>query len=111
LRIRGYVVAALVLLGGACGEEEPEVMDGGVFIAVMIELRQAELETDEATFAARREEILLGAGVTDSMLVEFARVRGTDATFMAAVWDSIDRVVNVEAVEGAELVPDTAGSR
>jgi hypothetical protein len=111
LRIRGYVVAALVLLGGACGEEEPEVMDRGVFIAVMIELRQAELETDEATFAARREEILLGAGVTDSMLVEFARVRGTDATFMAAVWDSIDRVVNVEAEAGPELAPDTAVSR
>jgi hypothetical protein len=102
------VVAALVLVGGACGEEEPEVMDRGVFIAVMIELRQAELETDESTFAARRDEILVGAGVTDSMLVEFARVRGTDAAFMAAVWDSIDRVLNVEAEASPELPPDTA---
>ena len=42
------------------------------------------------------------------MLVEFARVRGRDATFMAAVWDSIDRVVNEVVTDEDNLSPDTA---
>jgi hypothetical protein len=105
--IRQIVLAALLTGLAACGPAEPVVMERGAFIDVMIELRRAELDTLTADFAVRRDEILAGAGVTDSMLVEFARVRGRDATFMAAVWDSIDRVVNAVPDPNAALVPDT----
>jgi hypothetical protein len=84
-------------------------MDRGAFIDVMIQLRQAELDADTAGFGARRDEILASAGVTDSMLVAFARVRGPDAAFMAAVWDSIDTVVNEVRDSEEDLVQDTTG--
>jgi hypothetical protein len=98
----------LLVMAGACGSDGPAVMDGGEFIDVMIELRSAELEAaDDEAFAARRDSILEAAGVTDSMLIEFARVRGRDVAYMAAVWDSIDRVVNEVPVGDTGLEPDT----
>jgi hypothetical protein len=105
--IRHIFLATLLTVIAACGPDEPVVIERGAFIDVMIELRRAELDTATADFGARRDEILASAGVTDSMLVEFARVRGRDATFMAAVWDSIDRVVNEVPDPEAELVQDT----
>jgi hypothetical protein len=42
------------------------------------------------------------------MLVAFARVRGRDAAFMAALWNSIDKVVN-EVRDAEDLVQDTTG--
>jgi hypothetical protein len=103
------LTSLLVFAAGACGPDEPTVMDRGAFIDVMIQLRQAELDADTAGFGARRDEILASAGVTDSMLVEFARVRGRDAAFMAEVWDSIDKVVNEVRDPEEDLVPDTTG--
>lgn len=107
--MRLQILLAALVVAASCGPEAPETMDRGSFIDVMIELRQAELDTSDAEeFAARRDEILAGAGVTDSMLVAFARIHGPDADYMAAVWDSIDAVVNEVQLDD-ELQPDTAG--
>jgi len=79
-----------------------------VFVGVMIDLREALRDSVDAVgFAARRDSILLAAGVTDSMLIEFARRHGRDATYMAALWDSVDQVVN-EVKQDSLMGLDTA---
>jgi hypothetical protein len=58
----------------------------------MVQLRKADSDTDDpAVFGARRDSILREAGVTDSMLLAYARVHGGDVAHMAEVWDSIAR--------------------
>jgi hypothetical protein len=107
--IRWLMLTAILVLAQGCGPEAPAVMERGKFIDVIVELRRAEHEgVQVAQFEVRRDEILEEAGVTDSMLVEFARVHGRDAEFMAAVWDSIDRVVNNVVPDDAEIDPDGA---
>lgn len=108
---RTWALPLLILTVG-CAPEAPPTMDRDAFIDVMIELRKAERESgDETAFAERRDEILGAAQVTDSMLIAFARIRGRDPGFMAAVWDSIDRVVNEIGAEEEELGPDVTGPR
>lgn len=77
---------------GACAEEpQGPDLETDTFIDVMVQLRRAQTyQTTPAEFEQRRAEILREAGVTDSVLVQWARVRGTDVTFMAEVWDSIN---------------------
>lgn len=108
--MRLWILLTALLLAASCGPRAPEVMDREAFIDVMVQLRRAELEAEgAAAFTARRDEILDAAGVTDSMLVAFSRAHGLDAEYMAAVWDSIDTVVNEVNLDG-ELSPDTTGS-
>lgn len=86
----GLVLGLTVV--GACAEEpQGPDLDTDTFIDVMVQLRRAQTwETTPAEFEQRRAEILREAGVTDSVLVQWARARGTDVTFMAEVWDSIN---------------------
>lgn len=99
------LIAALLLAAAVgCGPEPAGVMDAETFIQVVADLRSASQDSEDSTvFDIRREEILSRAGVTDSMLEAFTRRHGSDVTFMASVWDSIDAVVN------ANLVDDLTG--
>jgi hypothetical protein len=111
LKVATRALVAL-LLTAACAPEATPTMERDAFIDVMIQLRQAQKESeDEAAFAVRRDEILEATQVTDSMLIAFARIQGRDPGFMAAVWDSIDRVVNNVTQEEDELGPDVTGPR
>lgn len=84
------VVAALVLVG--CRDEQPVgPMPRETFIEVMVELRRVVAENPtQAEFEARKAEILEEANVTDSALVEYARVHGRELEHMAEVWDSVN---------------------
>ena len=76
----------------AC-EREPQGPDlrAETYIDVMVELRRAHTpQMSPAEFEAKRAEILAEAGVTDSLLVQWARAHGRDVALMSAVWDSIN---------------------
>jgi hypothetical protein len=62
------------------------------FIQVMVELRRAANQAagDTAAFAARREQILLDAGVTEGQLHAYIEVHGRDVEHMARVWETIN---------------------
>jgi|SRR5690606_4379060 len=91
--IRAATALVLALLLAGCrsrGEETTITRDQ--FIDVIVQLRMADMDTDDpAVFAARRDSILREAGVTDSMLLAYARVHGGDVAHMAEVWDTISR--------------------
>lgn len=94
------LVLPLVLAVPASCDRDPEgpELATETYIDVMVALRRAQTyETTPAEFAARRAEILREAGVTDSVLVQWARAHGGDVTLLAAVWDSINaRLMAVE---------------
>lgn len=84
------VIAALlttIALAGAAPTDEglPEER----FIDVMTELRRAAATTDQSSWEARRREILEGANVTDSMLIDFVRRHGHEIDRMRVIWDTI----------------------
>ena len=85
-------LAIAVLIAACGGGAEETTITREQFIDVIVQLRQADVDTDDPTeFAARREAILTEEGVTDSMLLAYARVHGGDISHMAEVWDSISR--------------------
>jgi hypothetical protein len=93
---RGAAAAAVLTLA-ACDAEPTEPMTRAQFIDVMTELRKIDMDTDAPEeFDARRDSILREAGVTDSTLVDFARLHGRDIVYMAEVWDSIATRLAVE---------------
>jgi hypothetical protein len=62
------------------------------FVQVMVELRRAANQAagDTAAFAARREQILLGAGVTEEQLHEYVEAHGRNVEHMARIWETIN---------------------
>jgi hypothetical protein len=73
------------------------------FVETVVALRSAAYETgDQAAFEARRQEILATAEVTDSMLLEFVRVRARDLEGMRTIWDTIAARRNVPRLEPLE---------
>ncbi|MGH7578141.1 MAG: hypothetical protein ACREM1_23870 [Longimicrobiales bacterium] len=83
--------AAMLALTGCRGEQPVEPMPRETFVEVIVELRRAATENaSQAEFDARKAEILEEANVTDSALVEYARLHGRQLEHMAAVWDSVN---------------------
>ena len=89
---RATAAFLLAVTAAACTREasapqlEPET-----YVDVMVALRRAHRQTASAAeFQTRREQILREAGVTDSLLVEWVRTRGTDVELLASLWDSIN---------------------
>lgn len=61
------------------------------FIEVIVELRRASLRLeDPAAFAARKQQILADAGVTEEQLRAYITAHERDLSHMAAVWESIN---------------------
>lgn len=61
------------------------------FIDVVVELRRAALSLPEpAAFAARKQQILSDAGVTEEELRAYITAHERDLSHMAAVWESIN---------------------
>jgi hypothetical protein len=92
-RWRRALSAAIVVVGPlACGEAAPnEPVTRDTFVQVIVDLRRAAAgASSQQEFEARRAEILRQAGVSDSALVEYARVHAGELDYMSAVWDSID---------------------
>lgn len=86
---RRWVVAAALLAAG-CEAEPTEPVTREQFIDVMTEIRRIDMDTDAAAeFDTRRDSILRESGVTDSALVDFARLHGREIGFMSEIWDSI----------------------
>lgn len=82
----------VVVLAGCRSDAEEQTITREQFVDVIVDLRQADADADDpAEFATRRDEILREAGVTDSMLLAYARVHGGDVAHMAEVWDTISR--------------------
>lgn len=93
---RAILIAAIFagsVTSTGCSEAQPvEPMSRETFIEVVVALRQANREETSAdAFLERKREILEQAGVTDSGVVEYARIHESDIAFMAATWDSIAR--------------------
>jgi hypothetical protein len=98
------VLLAAVLAVGCDRTPPPETgMSSRQFIDVVVALRRAAQEHgDPEGYDAARQQVLRDAAVTDSMLLEFVRVRGHDVHAMAAVWDSISRrLARPDIEEGA----------
>jgi hypothetical protein len=75
---------------GACRQGPAEPVTRDQYIDVMAALRKLDMEAATAAeFDQRRDSILSAAGVTDSMLVSFARRHARDLGSMAEIWDSI----------------------
>jgi hypothetical protein len=79
-----------------------------------VELRRAANEAagDTAAFAARREQILLDAGVTEEQLHAYVEAHGRNAEYMARIWETINtRLSDIEEQPlDAESPPDESGS-
>jgi hypothetical protein len=92
----------------ACGradEATAPTISTDRFISVIVALREAAAQTeDAAAFATERDRILRDAGVTDSALVEFARVHSRDVHRMRAIWDTI--AVRLTPAEADRAPPD-----
>jgi hypothetical protein len=90
--MRMLLTLALLCLASAC-EQEPEgpQLASETFIDVMVQLRRAHEQSEsDAQFEVRRDSILRGAGVTDSTLVQWVRMRSGDVEFLTALWDSVN---------------------
>lgn len=84
------------MLGGCRSEPPVGPMARETFIDVMVELRRASSQNlTQEEFEARKGEILTEANVTDSVLVEYARVYGGQLEHMAEVWDSVNARLRV----------------
>lgn len=103
-RLHTAVLAVLVV---ACGRAEPAAptIETETFVEVMVSLRRASIDLPgQDAFIERRDEILRDAGVTDSALVAFVRVHGSDPARMAVIWDSVAARVRAAGDAG----PDAA---
>jgi hypothetical protein len=103
-RSAGRAILSAAVLGAAfaCSADDgAPAIEPSTYVDVMVALRQADDRTlSEAEFVERREKILQEAGVTDSMLVRWARAHGEDVRFMAELWDSINARLNAAEQEG-----------
>lgn len=101
-RFMAGVTALLVVQGCSESVEVPSV-EPETYVEVMVALRRAHNETSSvAEFEQRREQILRDASLTDSMLVQWVRARGTDVGFMAELWDSINTRLAADPDRDAE---------
>jgi hypothetical protein len=84
-------ILSAVLLSCSPGADST-VVSSDSFIQVMVDLRRAANEAagDTAAFAARREQILLDAGVTEEQLHAYVEAHGRDVGHMARVWETIN---------------------
>jgi hypothetical protein len=84
-------VLSAVLLSCGTGADTTGVTSDS-FVQVMVELRRAANEAagDTAAFAARRQQILLDAGVTEEQLHGFVEAHGRNVEHMARIWETIN---------------------
>ena len=91
---RSRISIFCILLGSLAGcepETEPAGLPQSQFIAVMVELRKAARGVqDTAAFAARKEQVLMDAGVTEAELRAYLALHIRDLDHLAAVWESIN---------------------
>ncbi|MGH7574425.1 MAG: hypothetical protein ACREM1_04745, partial [Longimicrobiales bacterium] len=91
-----FAFLGVLVLGGCRSEQPVGPMPREAFIDVMVELRRAaSQDLTQEEFGARKAEILTEANVTDSVLVEYARVYGGQLEHMAEVWDSVNARLRV----------------
>jgi hypothetical protein len=107
----GILSAALLSCG--TGAETTGVTSDS-FIQVMVELRRTASQAagDTVAFAARREQILLDAGVTEEQLREYVEAHGHNVEHMARIWETINtRISDLEEQPlDAEAPADDSGS-
>jgi hypothetical protein len=84
-------ILSAVLLSCSPGADSA-IVTSDSFIQVMVDLRRAANQAagDTAAFAARREQILLDAGVTEEQLHAYVEAHGRDVEHMARVWETIN---------------------
>jgi hypothetical protein len=89
--LTALIIAALLASGCSPSEPQPDPgMTTEQFIEVVVALRQAAQQTGSTEeFDARRQQLLQESAITDSMLLQFVRVRGDDVQRMTVIWDSI----------------------
>jgi hypothetical protein len=87
----------LVSLAGCERASEPAGLPQSRFIDVMVELRKAARGVqDTAVFAARRQQVLADAGVTEEQLRAYLTTHIRDLDHLAAVWESINVRLSAE---------------
>jgi hypothetical protein len=78
-----------MLLPG-CRADAGDALVRDRYVDLMVALRELARDSDvPEEFYVRKDSVLRAAGVTDSMLVAYARRHGRDVAYMAAVWDSV----------------------
>lgn len=88
------------LLPAACGTGNPptapQTITPAVFVATYVDLRLAVLggEEPKRMTDSLRAAVLARHGVTEEDLLDFAKIHGSDPTFMKAVWDSVEERLN-----------------
>jgi hypothetical protein len=97
----GFVLALGVAVSipacdGLGGSRDPAGLTPEEFISIVVELRRAERELEEADsaaerFEARRAEILAEHEATEEDVRNFAARRGGDLDLMNALWDTINQ--------------------
>ena len=89
---RSITGGLLILFLAACRGAEPTSIERDVFVATVVELRQAAMETrnEPGLWEARKAQVLQRHGVTESDLQAYVEVRGTDVEHMAEVWNAIN---------------------
>lgn len=81
----------LATIAGCERESEPAGLPQSRFIEVMVELRRAARGVQDTTaFAARKQQILTDAGVTEEQLRAYLATHMRDLDHLAAVWESIN---------------------
>jgi hypothetical protein len=107
----GILSAALLSCG--TGADTTGVTDDS-FVQVMVELRRAANQAagDTTAFAARREQILLDAGVTEEQLQDYVETHGRNVEHMARLWETINtRLSDIEEEPlDAEAPADDSGT-
>jgi hypothetical protein len=96
-RVLVGILSAALLSCGTNAETTGVTSDS--FIEVMVELRRTANEAagDTVAFAARREQILLDAGVTEEQLREYVEAHGRNVEHMARIWEMINtRLADIE---------------
>jgi hypothetical protein len=99
-------LAGIVVFG--CRRPEPGV-SAEQFVAVVVALRQAAEEVDSSEFAARRDSILRGAGVTEAELRAFVREGSREPRRLADAWDSAATRLRALAAGDTAAPADTPG--
>jgi hypothetical protein len=90
---RGLLSVLLVTVAAVCGcarDTDTTGLPQRRFIEVIVELRRAAQDGETAQFAARKQQILEKAGVTEEQLRAYVKTHERDLEHMAAVWESIN---------------------
>jgi hypothetical protein len=99
--IAAVMVVVLAFAGCGGGDAGTGITDER-FVEVVVQLRRAAQQShlDPEAFAARREQILQEAGVTEEELRAYIDAHGRDLDHMAAIWDTINaRLAGSESPE------------